>query len=125
MKRIRSKNTSPEIKVRRLLLGMGYRYRLHAKNLPGTPDIAFPGKKKVIFIHGCFWHRHHDCRKATTPSSNKAYWEEKFARTVQRDAEVQHALLNDGWRVLVIWECQISANNRQALEVQIRSFLDR
>jgi len=106
MRRIRKTDTKPELLVRRLVHGMGYRYRLHRRDLPGTPDLVFPRLRKVIFVHGCFWHQH-DCplgRKQ--PSANPDYWLPKLARNVERDARAQAQLADLGWKVLAIWECQ-------------------
>ena len=107
MRRIRQTNTYPEMVVRRIVHQLGYRYRLHRRDLPGTPDLVFPGRRSVIFVHGCFWHQH-DCRRgAKQPSTNTAYWLPKLARNVERDKLVRQELEDDGWNVLVIWECQI------------------
>ena len=103
---IRSKDTKPELRVRRLAHALGYRFRLHCKHLPGTPDIVFPGRKAVILVHGCFWHRHQGCPSCTTPSSNVAFWSDKFIRNVQRDRLACSKLRACGWRVLVVWECE-------------------
>jgi DNA mismatch endonuclease (patch repair protein) len=105
MSRIRGKNTSPEKIVRSLLRANGYRYRSNVKGLPGKPDIVLPALKIAVFVHGCFWHRHKDCRFTTSPKSNIDFWEEKFLRTVERDREHVRALKKSGWRVVVIWEC--------------------
>lgn len=109
MSHIRAKDMVPEMAVRKLVHAMGYRYRLHGKGLPGKPDLVFPGKKKVIFVHGCFWHQHEDpsCKIARKPKSNLDYWLPKLERTKQRDNENQKKLKGMGWGVLVIWECQI------------------
>lgn len=106
MRRIRKTDTKPERIVRRLAHGMGYRYRLHRRDLPGTPDLVFPRLKKIILVHGCFWHRH-DCRLGTKqPSANPDYWLPKLARNVERDGRALAQLSDDGWDVLVVWECQ-------------------
>ena len=123
MSRIRSKNTGLELTVRRMVFALGYRYRLYAKGLPGKPDITFPGRKKVIFVHGCFWHQHQKCPMGTPPSSNLEYWGPKLARTVERDREHLVALRKMGWSVLVIWECQIKSPTR--IKTRIRHFLDK
>lgn len=104
---IRSKDTSPELRVRQALHGAGLRYRLHRRDLPGRPDVAFSRARVAVFVHGCFWHRHHGCSRAYVPASNKDYWEPKFRRTVERDAEAVRALKELGWVAVVIWECQI------------------
>ena len=106
MSRVRQKNTDPEIAVRRCLHSLGYRFRLHRRDLPGTPDIVLPKFRKVIFVHGCFWHRHHDCSKATTPKTRVEFWSEKFRANVERDEKKGQALRDTGWEPLVIWECE-------------------
>ena len=107
---IRGSNTKPEIKVRRLAHRLGYRFRLHRKDLPGRPDLAFPGRRKVIFVHGCFWHQHPDpgCRPAALPRTRQDYWHPKLARNVERDARNIADLEAAGWQVLVIWECELA-----------------
>jgi|ERR1035438_844814 DNA mismatch endonuclease (patch repair protein) len=107
MRRIRSKDTSPEIALRRLIHGLGYRFRLHRKDLPGRPDIVFPGRRKVIFAHGCFWHQHPGCREGRVPSSRLDYWAAKLERNQVRDTESRALLEEQGWRVLVVWECEL------------------
>lgn len=111
MSRIRGKDTGPELTVRRLLYRLGYRYRLHARDLPGRPDIVFKSRRNIIFVHGCFWHRH-DCGLAYSPKTRRKFWERKFNSNVTRDRFVQRTLRSAGWRVLIIWECQI---NRQSI----------
>ena len=108
MSRVKGENTKPEIKVRSLVHAMGFRYRLHRKNLPGKPDLVFPRHKKIIFVHGCFWHQHEGCRSAARPTSNITYWNKKLERTIERDKENILSLVQAGWKVLVIWECEIS-----------------
>lgn len=107
MSRIRSKDTKPEIIVRSLLHHLGYRFRLHSKKLPGKPDIVLTKYKTVIFVHGCFWHRHEGCSRATMPKSNKGYWTAKFERNVQRFKDVSEQIKSLGWKVIVIWECEV------------------
>lgn len=111
MAKIASKNTKPEMVVRRLLHSLGYRYRLHRKDLPGKPDLVFPSRRAVIFVHGCFWHLHPDpaCRDARLPTSRQEYWLPKLQRNVERDKYAQEALLKDGWKVLTIWDCETKA----------------
>lgn len=122
MRAVRSRNTSPELIVRRVLRCMGFSgYRLHRKDLPGTPDIAFIGRKKAIFIHGCFWHQHECQRGSRAPRTHQDYWLPKLARNKQRDAEHQAQLYKLGWDVLVVWECEIK--DLDSLEVRIREFL--
>ena len=106
MAAVRQKNTTPETIVRQVLHRLGLRFRLHRKGLPGTPDIVLARHRTVIFVHGCFWHRHQDCRKASTPKTRVDFWQEKFDRNVERDARNEQALLDAGWRVLVVWECE-------------------
>ena len=122
MRAVRVKNTSAEIAVRRLLFSFGYHYRLHATDLPGKPDIVFPGRKKVIFVHGCFWHLHELCREGRIPNSRKEYWEPKLRGNTQRDHRNRFSLGELGWQVLVVWECQIA--NETSLEGALRDFLD-
>lgn len=105
MSGIRSKDTKPEMQVRRFLHAAGFRYRLHVKELPGRPDIVLPKYRTVIQVHGCFWHRHSGCRLAAMPASNVEMWAAKFARNVERDREVERQLMEMGWRVLTVWEC--------------------
>ncbi len=107
MAAIKGRHTQPEMIVRRLLCGLGYRYRLHRKDVPGNPDIAFLGRKKAIFVHGCFWHQHSGCGMAHSPRSRREYWEPKLTRNVERDAANIAILEQRGWKVLVLWECEI------------------
>ena len=109
MSLIRSKNTGPEMVVRRLVHGMGYRYRLHGKGLPGRPDLLFPSRRRVIFVHGCFWHRHGDsaCKLARLPKSRLDFWIPKLEGNKVRDMENRRKLRSMGWKSLVIWECQL------------------
>ena len=106
MARVRSRDTVPELAVRRIAHGMGLRFRLHRKDLPGRPDLVFPRHRVVVFVHGCFWHRHDGCRYASTPKSRISFWTKKLAANVHRDARQQAALRALGWRVLIIWECE-------------------
>jgi len=106
MSAIKSKNTKPEIKVRKVLHSMGYRFRLHSKNLPGSPDIVLPKFKTVIFVHGCFWHRHENCKYASTPKIRQEFWNKKFTENIKRDSEIQDKIKNLDWRSVVIWECE-------------------
>ena len=106
MSRIRSGNTKPELIVRSILHRLGYRFRLHKKELPGTPDIVLRKHKAVIFVHGCFWHQHENCKYANMPKSNTEYWMNKLQRNTERDSRAVQKLAELGWRVLVIWECQ-------------------
>ena len=122
MRSIRKKDTKPELAVRRLIHRMGYRYRLHRSDLPGTPDLVFSSRKKVIFIHGCFWHQHSCALGGKQPSANRAYWLPKLARNRARDAAAELALAALGWSTLVIWECE--TRNEMATARRIRHFLD-
>jgi len=107
MSRIRGKNTQPELKVRRALWAAGLRYRLYDKSLPGNPDLVFPGRRTVIFVHGCFWHCHEGCNKFRIPKTRTNWWTKKLNRNKARDAEVAAALEAEGWRVIVVWECEV------------------
>lgn len=106
MKAIRGRDTGPEMCVRKVIFALGYRYRLHVRGLPGTPDLVFSSRRQVIFVHGCFWHQHEGCKRATIPQSNVDFWRDKLERNVCRDAENVRALNAAGWRTLVIWECE-------------------
>lgn len=108
MSRIRSKNTVPELKVRALVHGMGYRFRIHRRDLPGSPDLVFPSRRKVIFVHGCFWHRHGKCALSRMPKSRVDFWTTKLNANVARDVATVKNLRKAGWKVLVVWECQLS-----------------
>ena len=125
MRENRSKDTKPELAVRRLAHGMGYRYRLHRHDLPGRPDLVFPGRRKVIFVHGCFWHQHADpaCKSASLPKSNRDYWIPKLERNAARDAEHLASLAESGWDVLVLWECEVRGGD--GVPERIREFLER
>jgi DNA mismatch endonuclease (patch repair protein) len=107
MAAIRGRDTTPELKVRRLLHRLGYRFRLHRRDLPGSPDIVLPRYRTVVFVHGCFWHRHTGCRYATIPRTRSDFWLEKFRQNVERDARQQAELRAAGWSVLVVWECEL------------------
>lgn len=116
MSAIRGKDTAPELAVRRMLHGMGLRFRLHRKDLPGSPDIVLPKHLIVVFVHGCFWHRHEGCRFTTTPKTRREFWQAKFDGNVARDSRNQADLVQLGWRVLVVWECEL----REAAELRDR-----
>ena len=109
MSRIKNKNTKPEMLVRRYLYSKGYRYRLHNSKLPGKPDISNSSKKSAVFINGCFWHRH-GCKYTTTPKTNTVFWEKKFNKTIERDKNNYKLLTNNGWKIIVIWECETFDN---------------
>ena len=111
MSAIKSKNTKPEIKVRKILHSMGYRFRLHRKDLPGSPDIVLPKYKTVIFVHGCFWHRHQNCKYASNPKTRREFWEKKFKENIERDKKTQEKLKNLGWKTNIVWECEIKDKN--------------
>lgn len=121
MAAIRSKDMKPEMAVRSLVHRMGYRFRLHRKDLPGKPDLVFVSRKAVIFVHGCFWHQHQDCREGRMPGSRLEYWKPKLERNAARDAANMAALIALGWRVLVLWECEIERGG--PLTRRIASFL--
>ncbi len=125
MARIRSTDTKPEMAVRRFVHALGYRFRLHRADLPGKPDLVFPSRQKVIFVHGCFWHQHADrrCKIARRPKSSGDYWNAKLDRNVARDARVKRALKKFGWKTMTIWECQVRAGPK-AFERSVRRFLD-
>ncbi|MEZ0253972.1 MAG: very short patch repair endonuclease [Chthoniobacter sp.] len=114
MASVRGKDTGPEIAVRQILHSRGYRFRLHRRSLPGCPDLVFPSRKKVVFVHGCFWHSHPDCPRAKRPTSNAEFWESKISRNVERDAGAVRALQEQGWKVLVVWECETRHKSRIA-----------
>jgi DNA mismatch endonuclease (patch repair protein) len=119
MQRIRCRDTSPEITVRRLVcqLGFGSRYRLYKHRLPGRPDLVFPKLRKIIFVHGCFWHSHRGCDLAHVPQSRKEYWNSKLRRNKQRDRANIKKLKEDGWKILILWECQLSHQSSAAKQV--------
>lgn len=119
---VKSKNTKPEITVRRLVFAMGYRYRLHDARLPGTPDMVFAGRRKALFVHGCFWHRHSGCALARLPKSRLDFWRPKLEGNRQRDSRKLRALRRKGWGVLVVWECELT--NKDRLARRIKRFLD-
>lgn len=108
MSRIRSENTKPEIRLRKALFDKGFRYRLHKKSLPGTPDIIFSKNKLAVFVHGCFWHLHENCKDGRLPKSRLDYWEPKLKKNVERDRQNIQDLINIGWTVLIVWECEIN-----------------
>lgn len=110
MSRIRARNTGPELRLRSLLHRSGFRFRLHAKALPGKPDIVLPKFRTAIFVHGCFWHRHPGCRNATTPSTRREFWQDKFDGNVRRDARNRTDLEAAGWTVLTVWECELKTD---------------
>ncbi|MGA3010218.1 MAG: DNA mismatch endonuclease Vsr [Terracidiphilus sp.] len=121
MRAIRSKGTKPEMFVRRFVHGLGFRYRLHAPDLPGKPDLVFPKLRKVIFVHGCFWHMHKACREGRIPNSRREYWEPKLLGNVERGRKHLASLRKLGWKVLVVWECEIE--NSERIEKKLINFL--
>lgn len=123
MSKIKGKNTSPEMKLRRLLWNNGYRYRLHRKDLPGKPDLVFQGKKKVIFVHGCFWHKH-DCKRSGLPKTNESYWKIKLDTNEKRDLKNQKDLASLGWKSLIVWQCEFKKSNIEALQRKVFQFLE-
>ena len=123
MSRIRSKDTKPERLVRQLAHKLGFRFRLHRRDLPGVPDLVFPSRRKVIFVHGCFWHQHPRCQFAYKPKSNREFWEDKLSTNRKRDDRVIRKLRKQGWDSLVIWECQ--TRNPSALATLLTSHLNR
>lgn len=122
MQSVRPKDTGPEVAVRKMLHSLGYRFRLHRKDLPGTPDIVFPRKKKVVFVHGCYWHGH-ECNKGRLPKSKLDYWQPKIARNRERDAEKSRLLEDLGWEVLTVWQCEL--RNPETLQDKLVKFLDK
>lgn len=122
MARVRSKNMRPELFVRKLVFALGYRYRLHARDLPGCPDLVFRPRRKVIFVHGCFWHRHANCALARMPKSRLDFWAPKLEGNRERDEKNKRTLHREGWKVLTVWECELDDAKR--LDTRIRRFLD-
>ncbi len=120
MRAVRGKNTKPEMEVRRLVHGLGYRFRLHRSDLPGKPDLAFPARRKVIFVHGCFWHSH-GCKSGLIPRSNQDFWLPKLRGNAARDGRNLEALTQQGWKALVVWECELKET--RALRLKVRRFL--
>lgn len=121
MSRVRSKDTKPEMHVRRLAHSLGYRYRLHRRDLPGTPDLVFPSRRKVIFVHGCFWHRHAGCPNTRWPKSKLDFWKPKLEANKKRDIKHKRQLTRLGWRYLVVWECEVRDDS---LDKRIVEFLE-
>jgi len=123
MRSVRSTNTGPERRVREILSGMGYRYRLHCPSLPGKPDVSISSIRKVIFVHGCFWHQHPRCSKGRRPKSNLRYWSPKLRRNVKRDRNSVRLLKRMGWDVLIVWQCELKKSDR--LHAKLQKFLNR
>jgi DNA mismatch endonuclease (patch repair protein) len=123
MRQVRSRDTRLELRVRSALHGMGFRFRLHAPGLPGHPDIVLSRHRKVIFVHGCFWHQHSRCPRSKLPETNADWWQKKLRRNVERDRQVGRDLRNMGWKVLVVWQCRVTTHMR--LETFLRRLLSR
>ena len=121
MSAVRRRNTAPEQSVQRCLSTLGYDFDTHVEELPGTPDIVFRPKKKAIFVHGCYWHRHAGCKHASTPKTNAQFWEDKFAANVRRDKRAIESLRDQGWRVLVVWSCEVGSS--EDLTGKLREFV--
>ncbi len=121
MRAVRNRNTKPELCVRQITHALGYRYRLHSSRLPGKPDLVFAGRRKVIFVHGCFWHRHEGCKRATMPQTHADFWRQKLERNAARDALNLARLHDQGWSVLTIWECE--TRDVDALRAKLSAFL--
>ncbi len=122
MSRVRSKHTKPELSVRRLLFSMGYRYQIHLRSVPGNPDIVFSRRKRAIFVHGCFWHRHKGCPNCRLPKSKLEFWKPKLEGNKKRDSKKQQELRRAGWEFLVIWECEVK--DGESLAARLRSFME-
>jgi DNA mismatch endonuclease (patch repair protein) len=120
MSRIKGKNTKPEMLVRKFLHANGFRYRLHVKDLPGKPDIVLPKYKTVIFVHGCFWHGHENCKYAQLPSTNREFWEKKINRNIELDILNGYKLLEAGWRTINLWQCDLRKNQTEVMESLLR-----
>jgi DNA mismatch endonuclease (patch repair protein) len=120
MSKVRSKDTKPEMEVRRALHRAGFRFRLHRSDLPGTPDLVFPRYGLALFVHGCFWHRH-GCKRTSMPATNREFWAEKFRRTLERDRKALKELKESGWETAVIWECQLETGINRLLETLTES----
>ena len=121
MSRIRGKDTKPEMIVRGMIHALGIGYRLHRRDLPGSPDIVFQGRRKVIFVHGCFWHRHSGCKFASIPKTRRNFWQRKFEQNVQRDEKTLDLLKDSGWKALIIWECE--TKKLKGLREKVMEFL--
>jgi DNA mismatch endonuclease, patch repair protein len=121
---IRGKDTKPEVQLRRALHAMGLRFRLHAPHLPGRPDIAFPKYRAAIFVHGCFWHRHQNCKFATVPATRPEFWQAKFESNIKRDKRSVAALLEAGWRVAIVWECALNSEGAAAIAQNVAAWLN-
>lgn len=123
MASVKNKNTKPEIQVRTALFRKGFRYRINVKSLPGSPDITLPKYQTAIFIHGCYWHGHKDCKKAITPASNKVFWAAKIEKNRLRDSKARHQLIKLGWKVLEVWECEL--RNKESFEFTLNKLINK
>lgn len=123
MSRVKSAHTKPEMIVRRLVHRLGFRYRLHVRGMAGSPDLVFPKRRSIIFVHGCFWHRHEGCKRATTPKTRVTFWNEKFSRNVERDRAAIRSLEAADWKVLVVWECE--TKDQEGLAKTLTAFLSQ
>lgn len=121
MSKVKGKNTLPELAVRKIVHGLGFRFSLHRRDLPGSPDVVLPRLKSAIFVHGCFWHRHANCQKASMPKTRRAYWDAKFVANVSRDAMNLRDLRKSGWRALVVWQCELKKPSK--LKLRLSRFL--
>jgi len=119
MSKVPSSNTTPEKLVRKWLHGEGFRFRINVENLPGKPDIVLKKYNTIIFVHGCFWHRHKNCKRASMPATNSKYWEDKFQKNIERDKRNKKELKKLGWNVLIIWECEINENKLKKLKKMV------
>jgi DNA mismatch endonuclease (patch repair protein) len=124
MAAVKGRNTTPELTVRRMVHSLGYRYRIHVDRLPGCPDLVFPARRKIILVHGCFWHRHHCSAGQSMPATRVEYWSAKFARNQARDRRNRRALQRLGWSLLTVWECQTRVARQLALRERLVAFLD-
>lgn len=125
MKKIGPKDSEQEMFVRKLIHSMGYRYRLHGKDLPGTPDIVFSKYRKVFFVNGCFWHGHKGCKKSRLPETNREFWETKLKYNCKNDRTKYRELKKSGWDYMIIWQCEIKKRNTEKLKTKIRKFLEK
>jgi len=125
MKKVRTKDTGCELAVRKIIYAIGYRYRLHKKSLPGRPDIVFSGRKKVVFVNGCFWHGHSGCSRGKLPDSNSLFWQKKLEGNKLRDTRILKSLSALGWKSLVVWQCQVNRRNIDRLQNKIKKFLEK
>lgn len=125
MRAIRGTDTKPECLVRRLVHGLGYRFRLHVRQLPGNPDLVFPARRKIVFVHGCFWHRHQCRRGQSTPKTRTVFWQEKLESNKRRDDKNRRKLYRLGWSAIAVWECQTAPKKREALMTRLVRFLEK